>query len=68
MDDMSGVVHSLVSRGANMNDVTRVHHLLESEEKRAFGDLRNQGVGKRPGHQDSHIGWHIAFGRISDAR
>ena len=61
VDDMTGVVHSLVSTAANVNDVTQAHHLLHGEEKRAFGDAGYQGVEKRPEHRDSNIDWHIAL-------
>lgn len=47
VDDMTGVVHSLVSTAANVNDVTQAHHLLHGEEERAFGDAGYQGVEKR---------------------
>jgi IS5 family transposase len=61
VDDMTGVVHSLVSTAANVNDVTQAHHLLHGEEKRAFGDAGYQGVEKRPEHQDNKVDWHIAM-------
>lgn len=61
VDDMSGVVHSLVSTPANVNDVTQAHHLLHGEEERAFGDAGYQGVEKRSEHQERQIDWHIAL-------
>lgn len=38
VDDITGIVPSLVSTFANVNDVTQVHQLLHGEEKRAFPD------------------------------
>ena len=61
VDDMTGVVHSLASTAANVNDVTQAHHLLHGEEERAFGDAGYQGVEKRPEHQDRQIDWYIAL-------
>jgi IS5 family transposase len=61
VDDMTGVVHSLVSTAANVNDVTQAGHLLHGEEERAFGDAGYQGVEKRPEHKDRQIDWHIAL-------
>jgi IS5 family transposase len=61
VDDMTGVVHSLVSTAANVNDVTQAGHLLHGEEERAFGDAGYQGVEKRPEHKDRQIDWQIAL-------
>ena len=61
VDDMTGVVHSLVSTAANVNDVTQAHHLLHGEEERVFGDAGYQGVEKRPEHRGRQIDWHIAL-------
>lgn len=61
VDDMTGVVHSLVTTAANVNDVTQAHHLLHGEEERGFGDAGYQGVEKRPEHKDRKIDWYIAL-------
>ena len=61
VDDMTGVVHSLVNTAANVNDVTQAHHLLHGEEERGFGDAGYQGVEKRPERKDRQIQWHIAL-------
>ena len=61
VDDMTGVVHSLVTTAANVNDVTQTHHLLHGEEERGFGDAGYQGVEKRPEHKERPIQWHIAL-------
>lgn len=61
VDDMTGVVHSLVSTAANVNDVTQVDRLLHGEEERAFADAGYQGVEKRPEHKERQVDWHIAL-------
>jgi len=55
VDDMTSVIHTLVTTAANVNDVTQAHHLLHGEEQRGFGDAGYQGVEKRPGHKDRQI-------------
>ena len=61
VDDMTGVVHSLVNTAPNVDDVTQAHHLLLGEEERGLGDAGYQGVEKRPEHKDRQIEWHIAL-------
>ncbi len=61
VDDMSGVVHSLVTTAANVNDVNQALHLLHGEEERGFGDAGYQGVEKRPENKVRQIQWHISL-------
>jgi transposase, IS5 family len=59
VDAESGLVHSLVSTAANVNDVTQAGELLHGEETDAFGDAGYRGVGKR---EEAHgPQWHVAM-------
>ena len=59
VDAESGLVHSLVSTAANVNDVTQAGELLHGEETDAFGDAGYRGVAKREEAQGPQ--WHIAM-------
>jgi IS5 family transposase len=59
VDAESGLVHSLVSTAANVNDVTQAGALLHGEETDAFGDAGYRGVGKREEAQGPQ--WHVAM-------
>jgi IS5 family transposase len=59
VDAESGVVHSLVTTAANVNDVTQAGALLHGEEADAFGDAGYRGVAKREEAQGPQ--WHIAM-------
>ncbi|MFZ3119437.1 MAG: IS5 family transposase [Variovorax sp.] len=59
VDAESGLVHSLVSTAANVNDVTQAGALLHGQEADAFGDAGYQGVAKREEAQGPH--WHVAM-------
>ena len=59
VDAESGLVHSLVSTAANVNDVTQAGKLLHGEETDAFGDAGYRGVDKREEAQGPD--WHIAM-------
>ncbi len=59
VDAESGLVHSLVSTAANVNDVTQAGALLHGQEADAFGDAGYQGVTKREEAQGPH--WHVAM-------
>ncbi len=54
VDADSGLVHSVESTAANVNDVTRAHKLLHGEETDGFGDAGYQGLAKRAEMQDKH--------------
>jgi IS5 family transposase len=59
VDAESGLVHSLVSTAANVNDVTQAGALLHGEETDAFGDAGYRGVAKREEAQGPQ--WHVAM-------
>jgi IS5 family transposase len=59
VDAESGIVHSVVSTAANVNDVTQAGALLLGEETDAFGDAGYRGVAKREEAQGPQ--WHIAM-------
>ena len=59
VDAESGLVHSLVSTAANVNDVTQAGALLHGGEADAFGDAGYRGVAKR--EKAKGPTWHIAM-------
>ena len=59
VDAESGIVHSVVSTAANVNDVTQAGTLLHGQETDAFGDAGYRGVAKREEAQGPQ--WHIAM-------
>lgn len=61
VDAHSGLVHTLVTTAANVNDVTQAHQLLHGEEAVAFGDAGYQGVEKREENQGSTVKWFVAM-------
>jgi IS5 family transposase len=60
-DAQSGLVHTLVTTAANVNDVTQAHKLLHGKETRAFGDAGYQGVEKREENKDRTVKWFVAL-------
>jgi transposase, IS5 family len=58
-DADSGLVHTVVSTAANVNDVTQAEALLHGAELDVFADAGYQGVGKR--NPDSFVKWHVAM-------
>lgn len=61
VDAQSGLVHTLVTTAANVNDVTQAHQLLHGKERVAFGDAGYQGVEKREENQGSPVKWFVAL-------
>ena len=57
----SGLVHTVLTTPANVNDVTQAHGLLHGHETVAFGDAGYQGVDKRPENRDTPVTWHVAL-------
>ena len=57
----SGLVHTVLTTPANVNDVTQAHGLLHGQETVALGDAGYQGVDKRPENQDAPVTWHVAL-------
>lgn len=47
VDAVSGLVHTVVTTAANVNDVTQAHRLLHGKERYALGDAGYQGVEHR---------------------
>lgn len=61
VDAHSGLVHTLGTTAANLNDVTQAHQLLHGEGAVAFGDAGYQGVEKREENQGSTVKLFIAM-------
>ncbi len=59
-DASSGLVHTVVTTPANVNDVTQGHALLHGEEALVFADAGYQGIDKREGKRTDAI-WHVAM-------
>jgi transposase, IS5 family len=59
VDAQSGLVHSVATTPANVNDVTQAHKLLHGQETDVLGDAGYQGVDKR--NPDLAVTWHIAM-------
>jgi len=59
VDTASGLVHTVVTTGANVNDLNVAGRLLHGRERVAFGDAGYQGVHKRP--EASGPTWHVAM-------
>ncbi len=57
----SGLVHTVLTTPANVNDVTQAHGLLHGQETVALGDAGYQGVALRPENQDAPVTWHVAL-------
>ena len=57
----SGLVHTVLTTPANVNDVTQAHALLHGQETDALGDAGYQGVAKRPENRDTPVTWHVAL-------
>ena len=56
VDSQTGVVHSVSTTPANVNDVTETPQLLHGEETHVWGDAGYQGVHKRPENRDPGCG------------
>jgi len=61
VDANSGLIHTVVTTPANVNDVTQAHRLLHGDEKYAFGDAGYQGVEKRKENRESTTEWLVAM-------
>ena len=60
VDADSGLVHSVITTAANVNDVTQANALLHGQEVEAYGDSGYQGADKR-GDARSDVRWHVAM-------
>jgi transposase, IS5 family len=59
VDAESGLVHTVIGTGANVNDVTQAGGLLHGQETAAFGDAGYRGVHKRDEAKGPN--WHVAM-------
>jgi transposase, IS5 family len=59
-DASSGLVHTVVTTPANVNDVTQGHALLHGEESLVFADAGYQGIEKRE-EKCTDATWHVAM-------
>ncbi|MCC6246189.1 MAG: IS5 family transposase [Rubrivivax sp.] len=59
VDTHSGLVHTVATTPANVNDLNMAGALLHGEEEAAFGDAGYQGVHKRAEAQGPT--WHVAM-------
>ena len=59
VDAESGLVHSVATTAANVNDVTQAHKLLHGQETNVLADAGYQGAGKRNPHIE--VNWLIAM-------
>ncbi|ABM95552.1 IS5 family transposase [Methylibium petroleiphilum] len=55
----SGLVHTVATTGANVNDLNVAGALLHGDEEAAFGDAGYRGVHKRP--EAKGPTWHVAM-------
>ena len=62
VDEVTGLVHSVVTRAANVADVTQVGHLLHGREQAVFGDAGYTGAQKHAPAQRGRR-WYIAAKR-----
>lgn len=61
VDAESGLVHSVATTAANVNDVTQAHKLLHGQETDVLADAGYQGVGKREEVRGMGVNWHVAM-------
>ena len=59
VDAETGMVHSLVTTGANVHDVTQAGELLHGKERRVWGDAGYTGVGKREENRGLEVEWLV---------
>ncbi len=60
VDAGSGLVHTVLSTAANVNDVVEGNSLLHGTETDVFADAGYQGANKRPDVKDD-VNWHVAM-------
>ena len=61
VDAVTGLVHSVATKAANVADVTQVAAVLHGGETQVWGDAGYQGVARRPEHQGRAVDWQIAL-------
>ena len=57
----SGLVHTVLTTPAHVNDVTQAHGLLQGRETVVLGDAGYQGVDRRPENAGRPVTWHVAL-------
>jgi IS5 family transposase len=57
----SGLVHTVLTTPAHVNDVTQAHGLLQGQETVVLGDAGYQGVDRRPENAGRPVTWHVAL-------
>ena len=59
VDKDSGLIHSVVTTAANVNDLSPAAELLHGDEKVVYGDAGHQGIAKRADMAAMHpnSGW-----------
>ena len=62
VDAQSGLVHSLATTSANMDELSASEQLLHREEVRAWSDAEYGGIEKHEAHGDRKVAWSIAAG------
>ena len=61
VDADTGIVHSMTTTAANVNDVTEAHRLLHGGEKVVWCDAGYQGVHKREENRGREVDWQVAM-------
>lgn len=61
VDVHSGLVRTVVSTAANVNDVIQAYHLVNGEESEVFADAGYQGMDKREDTHAIETEWHVAM-------
>ena len=60
--DQSGLVHSLATTSAKVDELSASEQLLHGQEARIWGDAGYGGIEKREAHEERKVAWHIAMG------
>jgi IS5 family transposase len=61
VDADAGLVHTVVSTAANVNEVTQASSLVHGEGIDVFAYAGYQGVAKREETQGIEVNWHVAM-------
>ena len=61
VDGESGLIHSLETTAANVQNITSAAELLQDEETVAYADAGYQGIEQRPEMQGRGIGFRVAM-------
>ncbi len=61
VDSESGLIHSVHTTSANVQDLTPAAELFHGEETVVYADSGTQGIGKRPEMADKEIAFRVAM-------